>query len=159
MTKSKPPERKLPGARLRQAESGDIDSMVALLDQLFSIEKDFAVDPAKQRRGLAELMARDDACVLVCEHDGEIIGMCTVQVLISTAEGGKAGLLEDMVVAESWRGHGIGCALLAGAEAWSANHGLTRLQLLADATNGPALGFYRRQNWAGTRLIALRKLL
>ncbi len=85
--------------------------------------------------------------------------MCTVQILISTAEGGKAGLLEDLVVAKSWRGQGLGAALLAAAEAWSVKQGLTRLQLLADATNGLALGFYRRQGWSGTRLVALRKML
>jgi GNAT superfamily N-acetyltransferase len=85
--------------------------------------------------------------------------MCSVQALISTAEGGKVGLLEDMVVAAAWRGRGLGSALLAAAQQWSAGQGMTRLQLLADATNEPALGFYRRQGWGGTRLVALRKML
>ena len=145
--------------RIREAKAGDIDAMAGLLEQLFSIEADFSVEPEKQRRGLAELLARDDACVFVCEIDGQVAGMCSVQILISTAEGGKAGLLEDLVVAERWRGQGLGTALLAAAEAWSVRHGLTRLQLLADATNGSALAFYRRKGWSGTCLVALRKML
>ena len=121
--------------RIREAKAGDIDAMAGLLQQWFSIEADFSAEPEKQRRGLAELLARDDACVFVCEIDGQVAGMCSVQILISTAEGGKAGLLEDLVVMESRRGQGLGAALLAAAEVWSARHGLTRLQLLADATN------------------------
>jgi GNAT superfamily N-acetyltransferase len=143
---------------IRQATVADVDAMAALLEQLFSIEADFTIDPEKQRRGLAALLDRGDACLLVCEHGGEIVGMCSVQLLISTAEGGKVGLLEDMVIAEPWRGRGLGAALLAAAEDWSSKQGLTRLQLLADATNGPALDFYRRMGWSGTRLVALRKM-
>ncbi len=145
--------------RIRQANAGDIDAMTGLLQQLFSIEADFTSDPEQQRRGLADLLGGKESCVLVCEIEGQVVGMCTVQILISTAEGGKAGLLEDLVVAKSWRGQGLGAALLAAAEAWSVKQGLTRLQLLADATNGLALGFYRRQGWSGTRLVALRKML
>ncbi len=143
--------------RIRKATAGDIDAMTGLLEQLFSIEADFTANLEKQRRGLADLLAGEDSCVLVCEIEGQVVGMCTVQLLISTAEGGKVGLLEDLVVAQSWRGQGLGTALLAAAEAWSAKNGLTRLQLLADATNGLALGFYRRKGWSGTRLVALRK--
>jgi ribosomal protein S18 acetylase RimI-like enzyme len=145
---------------VRRARAADIDSMVSLLAELFSIEADFSFDPEKQRRGLADLLERgDEACLLVCEREGEVVGMCSVQALISTAEGGKVGLLEDMVVAAAWRGRGLGSALLAAAQQWSAGQGMTRLQLLADATNEPALGFYRRQGWGGTRLVALRKML
>jgi ribosomal protein S18 acetylase RimI-like enzyme len=145
---------------VRRARAADIESMVSLLAELFSIEADFSFNPDKQRRGLADLLERgDEACLLVCEREGEVVGMCSVQALVSTAEGGKVGLLEDMVVAAPWRGRGLGSALLAAAEQWSAGQGMTRLQLLADATNESALGFYRRQDWGGTRLITFRKLL
>lgn len=45
-----------------------------------------------------------------------IVGMATIQTLISTAEGGRVGLVEDVVVDESFRGKGIGKLLLAGIE-------------------------------------------
>jgi hypothetical protein len=35
--------------------------------------------------------------------------------------------------------------------------GMTRLQLLADKSNSPALAFYTRQGWQSTQLFALRK--
>jgi ribosomal protein S18 acetylase RimI-like enzyme len=62
-----------------------------------------------------------------------------------------------VVVAEAWRGQGLGRALLAAAEAWAKAQGLHRLQLLADCENQPALAFYRGLGWRETRLAAWRK--
>lgn len=142
---------------LRPAEHRDLDALVRLLEALFEIEADFAFDPARQRTGLRRLMDEGRGKVLVAEQGGEIAGMVTVQTVISTAEGGPVGWVEDLVVAEGFRGRGIGQKLLQGIEDWAASNGLTRLQLLADRNNAPALGFYERQGWTGTALIALRK--
>lgn len=132
--------------------------MVELLRSLFAIEADFAFDVDKQTRGLVMLLERGrDARVLVAEQGGQVVGMCTLQCLVSTAEGGETGLVEDMVVAEAWRGRGIGRSLLISMEQWARERGLTRLQLLADRHNRPALGFYEALDWSQTRLLALRK--
>lgn len=48
---------------------------------------------------------------------------------------------------------------MAAVADWAAAAGATRLQLLADKDNGPALEFYQKQGWQFTRLICLRKLL
>ncbi|MET0072492.1 MAG: GNAT family N-acetyltransferase [Candidatus Thiodiazotropha sp.] len=143
--------------KIRQATAADIDTLSALLDQLFSIEQDFAPDHMKQRVGLEALLAVPDAYVAVADDDGEVVGMATLQVLISTAEGGRCGLIEDLVVSESYRGRGIGRALMDHLIRWADNNGLTRLQLLADRDNQPALAFYKKQGWSTTRLIALKK--
>jgi hypothetical protein len=42
--------------------------------------------------------------------------------------------------------------------AWAADRGLTRLQLLADRQNRPAMAFYRRTGWQTTQLVCLRQL-
>ncbi|MDF9392670.1 MULTISPECIES: GNAT family N-acetyltransferase [Methylococcus] len=144
---------------IRPAEMRDVEAMVELLGVLFSIEADFTFDPDRQRRGLALLIRNDADRVLVAECEGRVIGMCSVQTLISTAEGGRVGLVEDMVVAQEVRGKGIGQRLLGEIERWAADSGLTRLQLLADRTNEPALAFYDRQGWQRTALVGLRKTL
>lgn len=131
--------------------------MVSLLEALFTIEADFAFDAAKQRAGLEGLLESGQACVLVAEREGRVVGMVSVQTVISTAEGGPVGWVEDLVVAEDCRGLGIGRRLLEHLETWAIRNGLSRLQLLADRNNGPALGFYERLGWAETSLIALRK--
>jgi len=148
------------GVHVRQATAADIEAMVGLFHALFSIEADFRFDAVKQACGLSLLLSRaEDACLLVAEHAGSIVGMCSLQCLVSTAEGGRVGLIEDLVVAEGWRGRGIGRQLLEAMEGWARDHGLSRLQLLADSHNHPALDFYAALAWSGTRLQALRKYL
>lgn len=143
---------------VRPAEERDLGPMCGLLQELFSIEQDFQVEPARQRRGLESLLARDNsALMLVADAGGTAIGMCTAQVLISTAEGGPVALVEDVVVTQSWRGQGIGARLLAAVDEWARERGLRRLQLLADRTNGRAIDFYVSKGWQCTRMVALRR--
>lgn len=142
---------------VRPAGPGDVDGMVGLLEALFAIEADFAFDAAKQGAGLKLLLESGRACVLIAERQGRTVGMVTLQTVISTAEGGRVGWVEDLVVAKDCRGFGIGRQLLEHLETWAMRNGLSRLQLLADRNNEPALGFYERLGWAETALIALRK--
>jgi ribosomal protein S18 acetylase RimI-like enzyme len=72
--------------------------------------------------------------------------------------GGPAGLLEDMVVSSGFRRMGIGEMLLAAAEKWAGEHGLSRLQLLADCRNESALSFYTSQGWQKTNMVCLKKI-
>ena len=144
---------------LRPAVPADIDSLIRLLEQLFSIEQDFTVNPENQRRGLELMMQSDTAYMVVAEQADEVVGMATLQILISTADGGRAGLIEDVVVNAEHRGMGIGRLLLEHLTEWAEQHHLTRLRLLADLDNQPALDFYTKQNWERTRLLAFRKAL
>jgi len=143
---------------IRKATAADVEALVTLLADLFSIEADFHPDAERQRRGLALLLAAPaQGLVLVAERGGAVVGMVTVQLVVSTAEGAQSGLVEDMVVTSGERGRGVGRRLLEVAESWARERGATRLQLLADRENGPALRFYERMGWRGTRLVCLRR--
>jgi ribosomal protein S18 acetylase RimI-like enzyme len=144
---------------VRTAKPSDIPQLVALLNALFSIEADFAFDQNKQARGLTLLLKSEKACILVAQlpSDNKILGMCTVQTLLSTAEGGEVGLLEDLIVAADFRRQGLAAKLVAGAVDWAEVKGLKRLQLLADKNNRSALAFYEKQGWQSTQLVCLRK--
>jgi GNAT superfamily N-acetyltransferase len=144
-------------AVIRRAEPPDVAGLVHLLGVLFGLEADFRPDAARQRRGLVALLAAPAGVVLVAERGGRVVGMVTGQLLVSTAEGGPAVLVEDLVVDEGARGGGLGRALLDAVEAWARGRGATRVQLLVDEENAPALGFYRRLGWQATRLRALRR--
>jgi GNAT superfamily N-acetyltransferase len=135
--------------------------MCDLLAELFSIESDFVPDREKQVCGLNALIVDypGKAQLLVAVNDGRVVGMSSVQTLISTAEGGKVGLIEDLIVDREHRSIGIGSLLLEGIVVWSKRAGLKRLQLLADRDNQQALDFYSSRGLARTRLICLRKLL
>lgn len=144
---------------IRPAQREDLDAMVSLLQALFAIEQDFTPDPDRQRQGL---MCFLDGCgkhrsILVGEMDNRVIAMATVQILISTAEGGRVGLVEDVIVREDCRCRGVGRRLMSALTSWASQRGLWRLQLLADQLNQPALEFYRKLGWQPTRLVCLRK--
>jgi len=144
---------------LRKARQHDLDRLTALLRLLFTIEEDFSFNEQKQRQGLFLLLDSDRGCVLVAEETGQVIGMCTGQLVISTAEGGPSVLVEDVVVDPAHRGQGIGRALMNTMAGWALEQGATRLQLLADKNNGPGLDFYERLGWRTTALICLRQHL
>lgn len=143
---------------IRPARPGDIPGMVELLHDLFSLEAAFEPDSEKQARGLCTLVGDPSArsLVLVADRGGEVAGMAAVQVLVSTAEGGRVGLVEDVVVRQDLRRRGIGTRLLEGIVDWSGKRRLKRLQLLADGDNRPALRFYRSRGWETTNLVAGR---
>ncbi len=146
-----------PTVGIRNARATDLDALVGLLRILFAIEEDFSFDKQRVRQGLRLLLAARRATILVAEQDRQVVGMCTGQVVISTAEGGPALLVEDVVVLPDRRGRGIGRALLDALAAWSLDAGADRMQLLADRDNDAALAFYRHCGWHSTRLICLRK--
>ena len=142
---------------LRVASATDIDVMVDLLSQLFSIEQDFTPDAARQSRGLKRLLEACDAYIAVAELDGVVVGMASLQTRISTAEGGCCGLIEDVVVDASHRGRGIGKALLDHLVEVAERKGLAGIRLLADRDNKTALDFYDRHGWSATNLLALTR--
>ncbi len=149
---------------IREARHQDLDALVELLGLLFALEADFAVDAARQQDGLRQMLAgAKNRLVLVAvtpgDNAGVVAGMATAQVVISTAQGGPALLVEDVVVRPGSRGQGIGRALLTRIEAWGTGLGATRLQLLADRDNAGAHAFYRACGFSPTNLVCLRRSL
>ena len=95
------------GLVIRPALPEDINAMAELLSLIFKIEEDFSVDIGKQRCGLEMFLKYPTGrCLLVAEQNQKVIGMCSAQVLISTAEGGWKVLVEDVVVEEDGAGEG-----------------------------------------------------
>jgi len=146
---------------IRSARPADVPALCDLLADLFEIESDFTADFKKQANGL-RLLIEDGlgrSKVYVAVHDGRVIGMCSVQMIISTSEGRRAAILEDLVVNREHRGFGFGTALLEAVGKWCLERGISRLQLLADKENSQALTFYANRGWCSTNLVCLRKYL
>ncbi|HEY5652743.1 MAG TPA: GNAT family N-acetyltransferase [Pontiella sp.] len=143
--------------KIRTATANDIPEMAGLLEQLFSIEVDFYPDLNRQIRGLGLLLQSDSSEIFIAEHQGHVIGMCTIQIHISTAIGSTVAKIEDVIVDINYRGKGIGSSLLQSAEEWSSKRNLPRLQLQADRENLPALKFYEALQWKQTNLIGYIK--
>lgn len=143
------------------AKLEDIPALVQLLTELFSIEQDFKVDEIKHAQGLKMLMlSPEHSAVLLARHpQAHIVGMVSVQLVISTAEGAYSAWIEDMIVEPSFRAQGVGRMLLDQVLVWAKQKGATRAQLLVDLDNTPAIGYYDHLGWQTSRLGMRRKLL
>ncbi len=135
--------------------------MCDLLEDLFSLESDFSPDRDKQAHGLSMLLRFQGrgAMIVIATNGDSIIGMGTVQLMVSTAEGRVAGLVEDVIVRKEYRRTGLGTKILSRIEQWCGERKVARLHLLADRDNSSALNFYSRRSWSSTKLICLRKYL
>ena len=144
---------------IRPGRKSDLDALVGLLRELFTIETDFEFDPPRHRRGLLRMLqGGENRRVWVAQLNRQVVGMCSAQVVISTAEGGEAAVVEDVVVQAAVRRKGIGGKLMLEVQRWAKARGIRRMQLLADKTNKPALRFYRQRGWNRTNLICLRQM-
>lgn len=127
---------------IRTAHVNDIPQMVGLLGELFAIEDDFTIDAEKQSHGLHLLLEKSDAIVLVAVKGEEIIGMASVQSLVSTVMGECVGLIEDVIITEPFRGQGIGKKLLEALIVKGEIRGFRRFALGVDFRNEKAIAFY-----------------
>ena len=144
---------------IRNARAGDIDQLVTMLVALFNLEQDFRPHPVLQSTALNMIiMDPSYRLVVAADRDDTPVGLFSLHILISTAEGGRVGLIEDLFVLPEWRGQGIGRALMDEADRIVRRERLIRLQLLADRDNTSALEFYKRNGWRETSLTALRKI-
>lgn len=143
------------------ANEADIPALVGLLVILFGIEKDFSADVSKQQKGLELLLKNPQTATIQVARNGagKAIGMISAQLVISTAQGAPSAWIEDMVIDASYRGQGIGKALLQNALDWAKSKDATRAQLLVDIENIEALGYYQHLNWESTQLQARRVFL
>ena len=130
------------------AAETDLPAMVGLLGELFAMERDFVPDAAKQERGL-RLILESPAIgrIFVVRLYGETVGMASLLFTVSTASGGRAALLEDVVVAAPYRRLKVGRRLLRHVRHWAKEQGIVRLTLLADCGNDAALSFYESEGF------------
>ena len=82
--------------------------------------------------------------------------MIAILFTVSTAEGGRAAWLEDMVVHPDWRRRGIGRHLLNHALAEAKMAGCTRITLLTDCQNNQAMRFYSRAGFVRSGMAPFR---
>ena len=142
------------------ASALDLPYLADLLAELFTLESDFRPDRDKQLRSL-QLILDTPAMgrLFVLRVDEKVAGMANALITVSTAEGGKVLLLEDVIVRGDLRGGGLGRRLVEHVLNWAQEHGMTRVTLLADRGNQAALDFYRKLGFSRSQMTVLRKML
>lgn len=144
-------------AALGTAGPEDLEQLVALLGLLFEDEEEFAPDADKQRRALQAVLSDPGVGRTFVAREGErIVAMANLLYTVSTAEGGRAALFEDLVVLPERRGRGIGAALLRHVIDAARQEGLTRVTLLTDRGNKRAQALYRKMGFVASTMTAMR---
>jgi GNAT superfamily N-acetyltransferase len=143
---------------VRKAELADVSTLCGLLGLLFGQEADFHPDYEKQERGLRMILKCGETGRLFCaEHtDAGVVGMGSILLTVSTAEGGRVAWLEDMIVHPDWRGSGIGEMLLRQAITAARDVGCKRITLLTDEGNHAAMRYYSRGGFVRSGMIPFR---
>jgi GNAT superfamily N-acetyltransferase len=143
--------------KFEPAKSGDLPRLVELLGILFESEAEFTANPEKQRAALEALLADPGKGRIFVARDGrQVVAMASLLYTVSTAEGGKAAIFEDLVVAPEHRKRGIGEALLKHVVAEARKEGVLRITLLTDMQNERAQAMYRRAGFVGSPMKPMR---
>lgn len=142
---------------LGTAGTQDLPQLVELLGMLFENEEEFAPDAAKQRRALEMILADPRVGrVFVAREGARILGTASLLYTVSTAQGGRAALFEDLIVRPEHRGKGIATALLRHVVEAARAEGVTRLSLLTDRGNKRAQALYRKLGFAASTMTPMR---
>jgi len=140
-----------------EATSADLPELVQLLGILFDQEAEFTPNAAKQEAALKMILGDPRLGRIYVARDGKkVVAMSSLLFTVSTAEGGKAALFEDLVVRPEYRNQGIGAQLLEYVIGQAREQGVLRLTLLTDMQNEQAQVLYRKLGFVGSPMKPMR---
>ena len=142
---------------ITRATLDDVPALCELLARLFTQEADFKPDVQKQAQGLRLIIAEPSrGQIFVLRIGNLVVGMVSLLRTVSTAEGGEVFWLEDMIVADEFRGRGLGSELLRHAIEFARQQQVSRITLLTDLENKPAQRFYERHGFKASGMTPMR---
>ncbi len=121
--------------------------MIATYEWLFAPpgSRPAAWDERRAAVALREAIESHDACVLVAESEGSLVGLCTVYQDLHSVRFGCRAWVEDLAVDPRQRSRGVGRALLDAAMVWARERGATHLELDSAEARTDAHRFYERE--------------
>lgn len=130
-------------ARIRQADTEDVDVLAALLEEIMVHHGVKPPSAGALRQTLQAILASTNHLFLVAETSGTIVGACSLIISMSTWSAGPVCELQDVIVTAQDRESGVGRKLIEAASALAAERGCVRLFLYAEPFNLGAHAFYR----------------
>ena len=133
--------------KVREAMAAEVERVLGMYEWLFappgSVPPRWDADHA--RSAIAQAIEDPEAAVLVAEHRGELLGLCTAYLDMNSVRFGPRCWVEDLAVSPDHRSQGVGKALLDAAKAWARERGATHLELDSAETRVDAHRFYERE--------------
>lgn len=140
---------------LRRARREDVPALVGLLQEDFlGAERETPKGESLPASYFAAFDAIDrgpDVELIVAEESGRVIGCFQLTVLTYLSyRGARAALIENVHVAQSARGQGVGRAMMLWAIARAKEKGCARMQLTTNKARKDAQRFYERLGFRAT---------
>jgi len=144
--------------RVREATTDDVDSICRLLMLLFEQEAEFVPDYERQTAGVTAILRAPEIgrFVILEDTQGEVVGAVSLLFVPSTALGGKAALVEDLIIRPDQRGKGLGSLLMAETVALARVFGCLRLTVLTDTDNLRAQALYHKYGFRRSGMLPMR---
>jgi GNAT superfamily N-acetyltransferase len=134
--------------KVREAVPGEVERVLGMYEWLFAPPGSVPPrwDPERARAAIADAIADEEATVLVVEHRGDLLGLCTAYLDMNSVRFGPRCWVEDLAVSPAHRSKGVGKALLDAAKDWARQRGATHLELDSADTREDAHRFYGRED-------------
>jgi len=130
---------------IAEATSEDIPALCELLGELFLQESDFQPDRVKQAAGVRLILKNPEyGKIFVMRRTGAVVGVVNLLHTLNLRHGGRAVILEDMIVRRDFRSQGIATALLAHVLSFAHSLGVVQITLFTDPSNARAIGLYQK---------------
>jgi ribosomal protein S18 acetylase RimI-like enzyme len=133
--------------RFRPAEAGDVDAILAMMRGYYGQDGYTFVD--EEARAAALMLINNPSLGrLWVAGDGEtVVAYVAVALGFSFEYRGREAFVDELFVAESHRGRGLGREALEIAESYCREAGINALHLEVERHRGPALELYRRRGF------------
>jgi len=122
--------------------AAEIDRLVAAFHQHEGVN----VAANTRRTSIDALLAMpaQGRILLVQHRDAEIVGYAVLAFGFSLEFGGRDAFVDELFIADTFRGQGIGSAALSAVCAWARREGLCALHLEVERDNKAAKALYTR---------------
>lgn len=152
---------------VRIANIADLQAVQQLNHELFMHDQEwfndldvswpFSIEGAKY---FESLLRQDEGVCFIAEIDASSVGYLVAGKIKSNPvfNSSKRLELENMLVQEKYRGHGIGGKLLEALNSYAKEHGVAELIVTAFAPNKQAISFYKKSGFSEYSLNLIKKI-
>ena len=130
---------------IREAKESDLLTIRQLTFELIETMGDNeGIDIKLIAENCQNLLSEANSYILVAEIEGVVVGFINFTTRKTILHRGLSGLIDEIIIAESYRGKGIGKQLLSSAIEKSRQLGCCEVEVSTEKTNIKAREFYRQ---------------